>query len=427
MDYKKSELKKQYLLIVIFFLITLTNLNLYIGFSVKPFMIFLVIYFFLHLSTFQIRKLLWYEIVLILFYLFYCYTGAFSRFPGSSIRILLGFSILIVCYFIMKFAMEGVSRKIIERSIAISGLLFNLISLGLYIIGMANLGFQFQGDRIKSYGLMLDRDYPRLIGSVPDPNFYIFYNTLFFTYFLCNRKGAINKLGLILCILTNFLTFSRGGLLAMCIIVVLYFIISNPIAQMKLFFGGITSVAILGYICIYYLKFNVLAIIESRISDFSNDGGSGRFVLWGRAWDYFTSHFLLGIGAYNFPDYNELYHGENIQVHNMFLDILSESGLFGFLIFCLFLIILGISLVKHPMIKSNNYLILTLVAIVFQLMSLSLIINEMMFMYLAITSILLSHKAQSIESRGHSSTSYHIHYGTREKDVKQFENITDDR
>ena len=409
MDYKSSNLKKQYLLILMFFLVTLTNFNLYIGFSIKPFMIFLLLYLFFHLSTFQIRKLYWYEIFLILFYLFYCYTGAFSKYPGSSIRILLGFSILIVCYFIMKFAMEGVSRNIIERSIAIAGILFNLTSLGLYVIGMASLNFQFQGDRVRSFGLMLDRDYPRLIGSVPDPNFYIFYNTLFFTYFLCNRKGTMNKVGLLLCILTNLLTFSRGGLLAMFLIVALYFLMNNPIAQMKLLFGFVTSILLFGYILIYYLKFNVLGIIESRISDFSSDGGSGRFVLWERAWDYFTSHFLLGIGAYNFPDYNELYHGENIQVHNMFLDILSESGVFGFLLFVIFLLTLGVALIKHPMVKSNTYLILALIGIVFQMMSLSLIINEMIFMYLAVVSVLLSHKVRSSDTKLFKPTNYQIH------------------
>ncbi|WP_283153435.1 O-antigen ligase family protein [Guptibacillus hwajinpoensis] len=414
MDYKSSDLKKQYMLIIMFFLVTLTNFNLYIGFSIKPFMIFLLIYLLFHLSTFQIRKLYWFEVFLILFYLFYCYTGAFSRYPASSIRILLGFSILIVCYFIMKFAMEGVTRNIIERSIAIAGILFNLTSLGLYVIGMASLGFQFQGDRVRSFGLMLDRDYPRLIGSVPDPNFYIFYNTLFFTYFLCNRKGSINKVGLLLCILTNFLTFSRGGLLAMFLIVALYFVMNNPIAQMKLLFGFITSTLLFGYILIYYLKFDVLGIIESRISDFSNDGGSGRFVLWERAWDYFTSHFLIGIGAYNFPDYNELYHGENIQVHNMFLDILSESGIFGFLLFVIFLFTVGLSLIKHPLVKSNTYLILALIGIVFQMMSLSLIINEMIFMYLAVVSVLLTHKVRSNDTKLLKPIDYQISYSSME-------------
>lgn len=412
MDFKKSNSKKLYLLTSMFFLITLTNFNIDIGFSIKPFMIFLFIYFLLHLSTFQIRKLYWYEVFLILFYLFYCYTGAFSRYPASSIRILLGFSILIACYFVMKFAMQEVSRSIIERSIAIGGILFNVTSLGLYVIGMANLGFQFQGDRIRSFGLMLDRDYPRLIGSVPDPNFYVFYNTLFFTYFMCNRRGSINKMGFLLCILTNFLTFSRGGLLAMFLIGGLYFLMNTPIAQMKLLFGFVTSIAMFGYILIYYLKFNVLGIIESRISDFSNDGGSGRFVLWERAWEYFTSHFLLGIGAYNFPDYNELYHGENIQVHNMFLDILSESGIVGFLLFVVFIITLGVALVRHPMFKSNSYLALALVAIVFQMMSLSLIINEMIFMYLAVVSVLLSHQVRASDLKSFESIGYKIPYGS---------------
>ncbi|MDP4552607.1 O-antigen ligase family protein [Alkalihalobacillus macyae] len=411
MDFNNRTQKKQYLLIIMFFLVTLTNFNLYIGFSVKPFMIFLLIYFLFHLSTFQIKKLYWYELFLVLFYLFYCYTGAFSKYPASSMRILLGFTILMICYFIMKFAMEGVARSVIEKSLAIAGILFNLTSLGLYVLGLISLGFQFQGDRIRSFGVMLDRDYPRLIGSVPDPNFYIFYNTLFFTYFLCNRKGSFNKIGLLLCILTNFLTFSRGGLLAMFLIVGLYFLMNNPLAQLKLLFGFVTSVTLIGYILIYYLKFDVLSIIQSRISDFSNDGGSGRFVLWERAWDYFTSHSLLGIGAFNFPNYNEFYHGENIQVHNMFLDILSESGIIGFLLFVTFILTLGVQLFRYPMLKKSPYLSLALIAIVFQMMSLSLIINEMIFMYLAVVSVMLSLNKASSSSHILKPINIQLSYG----------------
>lgn len=378
-----------------FFLVTLTNFNIDIGFSLKPFMIFSFIYLLMNLSKFEIKKLYWYEIVLIVFHLYYCYTGVFAKYPESSVRVLFGFTILLGCYFIMKHAMTGISVNVIERAIGISGVLFNSVSLLLYILGLSVLNFQFQGDRIKVLGVMLDRDYPRLIGTVPDPNFYIFYNTLFFTYFLCKRNSLLNKAGLLLCILTNILTFSRGGLLAVTLIVILYFFMNNPVTQIKLFFGFLTSFTIIGYVVIFYLKFDVMRIIESRINDFSQDGGSGRFVLWERAWDYFSSNVWLGIGAFNFPDYNELHYGEYIHVHNMFLDILAESGIIGFALFIVFIITLGVEIMKKKVIKANTYLFLSLLAIIFQMMSLTLIINEMLFMYLAIVAVLISIKSKS--------------------------------
>lgn len=398
-DYKQNYRNKQRLLVTIFFLITLTNFNIYLGFAIKPFMIFLILYFLFQLQTFQFQRIYWYERILILFYLFYCYTGAFSRYTDSSLRILLGFTILIFCYFIIKHAMSNVPTPVIERAVGYAGVLFNAFSLIYYVIGLSAFGFQFQGDRIRKFGVMLDRDYPRLIGTVPDPNFYIFYNTIFFTYFLCNRKGALNKVGLLLCILANILTFSRGGLLAMVLIVLIYFFMNNPIVQFKLLFGFITSLTFLGYFLMFQLNFDVMKIIESRISDFSNDGGSGRFHLWERAWGYFQANPLTGIGAFNFPNYNELHHGENIQVHNMFLDILAESGIIGFLLFLTFLLALTSVIIRKRIYKTNTYLFLSLIAIVLQLMSLSLIINEMLFLYLAVTSIMLTRSTASLNKQ----------------------------
>lgn len=41
-------------------------------------------------------------------------------------------------------------------------------------------------------------------------------------------------------------------------------------------------------------------ILNKRISDFSHDNGSGRFILWEAAFKYYVSNPYIGIGAFNF-------------------------------------------------------------------------------------------------------------------------------
>ncbi|MFK2826713.1 O-antigen ligase family protein [Bacillus sp. B190/17] len=310
-------------------------------------------------------------------------------YPLASIRITLGIVLLLFCYFILKSILSQYSEHAIQKAIAEAGLLFNAVSLVLYVIGLKSLASQEQGEMISSYGVLLDREYPRLIGLLEDPNLYIFYNTLFIAYFLTNMKSWRNKAGFLLCLVTSILTFSRGGLLAMILMVLLYLVISSPATRWKTLvtIGGVCSAA--GYMTASIMKFDIGQMLEARIEDFSSDGGSGRFELWSRAWEYFLSNPLMGIGADNFIEYNKVYYGEGLYTHNTFLQILSESGLLGFSLYFTFLLLVVIQLMNRRLMKEKPYLFLSFIAFFLQIMSLSLIINEVFFLYLAILSAIL--------------------------------------
>ncbi|MEB9741714.1 polysaccharide polymerase, partial [Bacillus cereus] len=75
---------------------------------------------------------------------------------------------------------------------------------------------------------------------------------------------------------------------------------------------------------------------------------------------------------------------EKLYVHNTFLEILSESGTIGFLLYSAFLFILMFKLAQHTLFREKPYLLLTMIAFLFQMMSLSLIINEAFFLFLAV-------------------------------------------
>lgn len=391
MDYKLQLNIPKYnkTVFIVFLLITLNKFSIDLGFSLKPYMMFLFLFIMIHLSSFYFQKLQLFEVAMLLFYLAYSYTGAFSLYPASSIRIILGIALYLSCYFIMKCILGYTADSIIEKSISYVGIIFNLASLILYIVGLQRLNFVFKDEWVVEYGVMVDRSYPRLIGLLQDPNFYVFYNTLFFSYYLCNGKLLKNRLGLILCIITNVLTFSRGGLIALMVIFFLYILMNKPLKQLKLLLGLIVSLSAVIYIAVVQFKFNVYGILESRMQDFSSDGGSGRFKLWERSWDYFSSHILVGIGAFNFSEYNLFQYQDSLTAHNTFLDILSESGILGFFFYVSFVLLVIFQLIESRIYKQKPYLFLTFIGFVFQMSFLSIIINDILFMYLAILSVYL--------------------------------------
>ncbi|PFO04952.1 polysaccharide polymerase [Bacillus sp. AFS076308] len=391
---------------ILFLLVTLANYYIYVGFAIKPYMIFLILFLTIQIGSFRFQRLHLFEVALLLFYLMYSYTGAFALYPASSIRIICGIILYIFCYFIMKSVIRNTQDFVLERALSDAGILFNIASLTLYFVGLKSLGFVFDGDRIYSFGLLLDRDYPRLIGLLQDPNFFVFYNTLFYTYYLCNAGSLKNKLGLLLCFIANILTFSRGGIMIMVFILLLYLIISNPIKKLKLLAGITVSLCTALFIAIEYMNFDIFGILQSRVGDLSEDGGSGRLELWSRAWDYFTSHLVFGIGAFNFSDYNFFQYRDNLEVHNTFLDILSESGLLGMTCFLLFISLVLVQIFKSSIPKNNPYLLLTFLGLILQMGFLSVIINDMFFMYLAILSTYLHNEKHLLKDEKKTRTSF---------------------
>uniref|UniRef100_UPI00406BF9D9 O-antigen ligase family protein n=1 Tax=Sporosarcina sp. FSL K6-1522 TaxID=2921554 RepID=UPI00406BF9D9 len=369
--------------LLLFFFITLSKYNIYIGFSLKIYMIFLVVFFCIYFRDFYFRTFYHYEICLLCFYFTYCLSGAFSQYSEASIRAVLGVMLIIGCYFIMRFIVEQASIATIETAIATVGIVFNAASLLLYVIGLQVTGGSSEGVEIISYGLLVDRDYPRLIGLLDDPNIFIFFNTLFFSYYVTHLKGVKHSIGFILCVITSLLTFSRGGIVALVLVVVLYMMLASISKKLKMIMVSLLCLVVL-YVVGSFSQLDVNQIITSRITDFSTDGGSGRFELWGQALTYFMDRPILGIGAFNFSDYYAFDHNEKLYVHNTYLEVLVESGMIGFLFYFSFLVMLAITLFRTRLHKEKPYIILTFFAFLLQMVSLSLMINEAFFVFLAL-------------------------------------------
>ncbi|MEH7240802.1 polysaccharide polymerase, partial [Bacillus sp. JJ269] len=89
-------------IILLILFVMLSKYNLYIGFSLKVYMIFLVIYFCLTIKDFHIQKLYFHEVVFLLFYFIYCLSGILSMYLNASIRMIFGVLLVLGCYFIMR-------------------------------------------------------------------------------------------------------------------------------------------------------------------------------------------------------------------------------------------------------------------------------------------------------------------------------------
>ncbi|MDR2993729.1 MAG: polysaccharide polymerase, partial [Bacillus cereus] len=166
------QISMKWIFLLILF-VMLSKYNIYIGFSLKIYMIFLAIYFCFTIKSFHVQKLYLHEVVFLLFYFVYCLSGILSVYLSASIRMIFGVLLVLGCYFIMRNLLENTEIVVLESSIVYAGLVFNIVSLILYIIGLQYFGLYGGEEREVYAGLLVDRGYPRLIGLLDDPNIFI--------------------------------------------------------------------------------------------------------------------------------------------------------------------------------------------------------------------------------------------------------------
>jgi O-antigen ligase len=130
-----------------------------------------------------------------------------------------------------------------------------------------------------------------------------------------------------------FITQSRGGLVALgvTLLVAIVGLVRGRSKQM-IFIVGLSLMIFLLYLAGTTLSPEHLGGIEDTSS-------VGRLILWGIAWNLFGSSPLFGVGLWNFP---KIY-GQYIQIsflppmilgtHNIYLQLLSETGGCGFVAF----------------------------------------------------------------------------------------------
>jgi O-antigen ligase len=231
-------------------------------------------------------------------------------------------------------------------------------TISVYQVFTSSYGMEFGGfGRIKLAQIVGHARQPRIAGPLSDPNFYAQILVPLVPLALCRlwnesslrlKLLATYALGVI--ILTLVFTYSRGGALALGVVLLLVAIDKN--VKLKYLF--------LGLIILAPLWLFIPKEFEGRLSTLNqlipgrnqsivhtDTSFQERTMLMRTAWEMFVDHPILGVGAGN---YSEQYYKEYAQrvgsiissyedfgqprfPHSLYLEIAAGTGLVGLIIF----------------------------------------------------------------------------------------------
>lgn len=184
------------------------------------------------------------------------------------------------------------------------------------------------------------KDYFRAISSFPDPHTFALYLGLLipiaFSFFLYKKKNRILEISvLFLMFLSLLFTFSRGGYIGFLVFfifaLILYFYHFKKKINRNTLFGAIAILMISGGIFTTTI-FGERFLSSFSMSDVSNNGRLG---IWERSLEVFKQNPLLGAGLGSLPIFFQpsLSIKSPINAHNTYLDIASELGIIGLILF----------------------------------------------------------------------------------------------
>lgn len=372
---------------IFFFLLVLSfgfgNFYFNIGFSIKPYMIVFLLALPCLFGVIKFNRLRVNEQCLILFYIFYLSTFLQFRYPEENFRFIVLLTILLLFYLYWRGAIMKVSIKYIEESLSKAGLIICTASLLYYLLGLYSANFIMGSNGTQSYGVLFDRGYIRLCGTINEPNIAPFFMTIFFFYYLYHWNNLRNKIGFFLSLLIIFLSLSRGAILS---VMTVFICVNIYYFNKKIWFKILPLFIVFIVICTKFVgsdNFNLVDTVISRFEDSADDNGSGRTIIWKYYFNNFSEHPIWGIGINSSRSHNILKYAEEHYAHNTYLEVLSESGIIGFtafmlLIFSSFRIIYRIQK-REP---SARYLLASYISMVLQMFFLSLTYSEMFYFIL---------------------------------------------
>lgn len=165
-----------------------------------------------------------------------------------------------------------------------------------------------------------------------------------FTLLMNYGKKAKRKyiaLMTILAVISLLLTAKRGHLVfTLCSLLMMWYFCSPGKKMNRLFKIVFSAVLIVSALLILAQFVPVIDGVISRFTD-SEDISSGRFLIWARAFDAFKEHPFIGVGWWGFfyDVLNQTTYFGASNSHNVYIQLLCETGCIGFIIMLIFFFI----------------------------------------------------------------------------------------
>ena len=374
-----------------------------IGFALKPYMIIaLVMLAYLIYGMFKgkisIVKPFVYEVA---FLTFLCAIGlsyVYSQYPDQTFRLAANAAVIMSVYLTIRLLYSNfLNIESLSKVILKAGFVVAVSSLVYYMAGLFSLGFNFSGNGVESYGVLLDRNVPRLEGVASgDPNFSALIFSLFLAFAMLGRSGIITKVMLSIVII---LTFSRGAFLALLATTLIFAVIPfRRSFNLKVIKGVLVYLAILviGISLVHnFTSIDVIGTVTGRFDEAADDNGSGRLDKWQDAGQTFMQYPLFGIGANSSVSYNQDNYGLANYVHNTYIEVGSELGIVGFMVYALS-ILLALRSAYLCMRRGSSIPWTILILVLMQMLFLSMMTSEV---YMIVLFIIFAYSVELGEGR----------------------------
>lgn len=239
---------------------------------------------------------------------------------------------------------RGRRLKAVIWTLIMAGIFMGTISTYQFVTGAYTNDFAGFGQAQIQNIIGQTNDY-RVSGPVGDANFYAQVIVTLIPLALerlWNGRNLLLRLvagyALVVCGITLIATFSRGGFVALLIMLVAYLVIHPP--RLSHLLIGVAMVVLIfqfappEYVDRLSTLLDFLPGNETALSEISLRGRTSENTV---AWQMFYDHPFLGVGLNNYPDYYLSYARplgletrlEARAAHSMYLQVASEQGLIG--------------------------------------------------------------------------------------------------
>ena len=180
---------------------------------------------------------------------------------------------------------------------------------------------------------------------------------VFLYYLRTTMKGTFWNIativGMIIMFLAVYYTVSRTGMVLLAVAVILLFLLTP---RMKNRFQ-IIVIAVIAFTILLIFSSSILQVIGQIVPVVSEgtDTMGLRYALWEAGWEMWKDHPIIGVGVGMFPSNLKFYPNPRyyhyfqtgLVAHNIYVAILTETGVIGFIIFTGFLLSVVYLLVKN--------------------------------------------------------------------------------